>query len=234
MADIQISTKFDADGSIVSSPASPSVGQSYTIKVGVLATDAQHGNRGRGGLHTNATTGEAGFMSAADKTALNGAVSDIGDLESDVAALESDVDDLEVDVADHETRIGDLETDAADFEDRISDLEAAPGGGVELGPASETATGNTYAGEPTYRRRFTGTTGGNATDTVLVASGVSTFLVACGGRIRDAMPPSLFASAGHIFQLYRKGDGSINIYVEGLFAANTYDVWVEYTKTGSF
>lgn len=48
--------------------ASISVGASG-IKVGVLQSDAMHGVRGGGGLHTNATSSESGFMSAADKTA---------------------------------------------------------------------------------------------------------------------------------------------------------------------
>ena len=41
------------------------------IKVGVLATDAQHGNRGGGGLHTTATTVSNGFMSFLDKGKLD-------------------------------------------------------------------------------------------------------------------------------------------------------------------
>lgn len=44
------------------------------IQVGILATDTQHGNRGGGALHAVATTTAAGFMSAADKAALNAAV----------------------------------------------------------------------------------------------------------------------------------------------------------------
>ena len=42
------------------------------IQIGVLATDAQHGNRGGGTLHDVATTSVAGFLSAADKTKLDG------------------------------------------------------------------------------------------------------------------------------------------------------------------
>jgi hypothetical protein len=53
----------DADGSMVVAADS--------IKVGVLATDAQHGNRGGGGIHADVTTSVAGFMSAADKVKLN-------------------------------------------------------------------------------------------------------------------------------------------------------------------
>jgi hypothetical protein len=44
------------------------------VQVGVLATDAQHGVRGGGGIHANATTSVAGFESAADKTNLDGIV----------------------------------------------------------------------------------------------------------------------------------------------------------------
>lgn len=44
------------------------------LQVGVLATDAQHGNRGGGGIHANAAAGGggvAGFMSGADKIKLD-------------------------------------------------------------------------------------------------------------------------------------------------------------------
>jgi hypothetical protein len=44
------------------------------IQVGVLATDAQHGVRGGGTQHAVATTSVAGFMSAADKIAVNASV----------------------------------------------------------------------------------------------------------------------------------------------------------------
>lgn len=64
-----------ADGSIVVN--------ANDIQVGVLATDAQHGNRGRGSLHTVATAAEAGFMSAADKTKLdNGGANGIVQLDA--------------------------------------------------------------------------------------------------------------------------------------------------------
>ncbi len=54
----------NADGSI-----SPTVGD---LKVGILATDAQHGNRGGGAMHANAISGgAAGFMSGADKATLD-------------------------------------------------------------------------------------------------------------------------------------------------------------------
>lgn len=42
------------------------------IQVGVLATDSQHGSRGGGTQHSVVTTSVAGFMSAADKTKLDG------------------------------------------------------------------------------------------------------------------------------------------------------------------
>lgn len=43
-----------------------------TIQVGVLASDAQHGNRGNGSLHAVATTLVAGFLAAADKIKIDG------------------------------------------------------------------------------------------------------------------------------------------------------------------
>lgn len=56
------SVKPNADGSIV-------VGAGG-VKVGILATDAQHGARGGGTQHAAATGSVAGFMSAADKALL--------------------------------------------------------------------------------------------------------------------------------------------------------------------
>jgi hypothetical protein len=55
----------DPDGSIAVTP--------NTVKVGVLATNAQHGVRGGGTQHALAIAGgDAGFMSGADKTKLDG------------------------------------------------------------------------------------------------------------------------------------------------------------------
>jgi len=56
-------TYTNADGSIAI------VGSD--IAVGVLATDAQHGNRGGGALHATATALVSGFMSASDKVRLD-------------------------------------------------------------------------------------------------------------------------------------------------------------------
>ena len=66
--DITASRTFDvganADGSIVVN--------ADDIQVGVLATDAQHGNRGGGGLHALAVaSGAAGFISGADQQKLD-------------------------------------------------------------------------------------------------------------------------------------------------------------------
>lgn len=61
--DRTINVAANADGSIVVS--------ANDVKVGVLATDAQHGNRGGGGIHAVATGAAAGFMSAADKAKLD-------------------------------------------------------------------------------------------------------------------------------------------------------------------
>lgn len=62
-ADRTLNVVANADGSIVVN--------ADDVKVGVLATDAQHGNRGGGALHANATTAVAGFMAAADKSKLD-------------------------------------------------------------------------------------------------------------------------------------------------------------------
>lgn len=63
-ADRTLDVVANADGSLVVA--------ANDVKVGVLATDAQHGTRGGGTLHAQVTTGVDGFMIAADKTKLNG------------------------------------------------------------------------------------------------------------------------------------------------------------------
>lgn len=51
------------------------------IQVGVLATDAQHGNRGGGALHAHVVAGgAAGFMTGADKTKLDNFSTSIRDV----------------------------------------------------------------------------------------------------------------------------------------------------------
>lgn len=62
-ADVTLNVIANADGSIVAN--------ANDIQVGILATDAQHGNRGGGAIHSAATTSVAGFMSAVDKTKLD-------------------------------------------------------------------------------------------------------------------------------------------------------------------
>lgn len=63
-ADRTFDVVANADGSIVVN--------ANDIQVGVLASDAQHGARGGGTQHSAATTTVPGFLSAADKTKLDG------------------------------------------------------------------------------------------------------------------------------------------------------------------
>lgn len=63
-ADRTFDVVANADGSIVVN--------ANDIQIGILATDIQHGNRGGGSLHADATTTVSGFMSGADKTKLDG------------------------------------------------------------------------------------------------------------------------------------------------------------------
>lgn len=62
-ADRTFDVAANADGSIIVN--------ANDVQVGILATDAQHGNRGGGTQHAVATTVDAGFMSAADKAKLD-------------------------------------------------------------------------------------------------------------------------------------------------------------------
>ena len=66
--DLSANRTFDvvanADGSITVN--------ANDVQVGILATDAQHGSRGGGTQHADATIAVAGFMSATDKTKLDG------------------------------------------------------------------------------------------------------------------------------------------------------------------
>lgn len=77
-ADRTVNVGAAADGSI--SVTADAVG------VGVLATDAQHGARGGGTQHAVATTGAAGFLSAADKAKLDGIPSGGGAIPQPTAA----------------------------------------------------------------------------------------------------------------------------------------------------
>lgn len=80
-ADRTFNVVANADGSIVVN--------ADDVQVGVLATDAQHGTRGGGTLHAEATTSVAGFLSAADKTKLDNLNGSFGaEFESDFEALE--------------------------------------------------------------------------------------------------------------------------------------------------
>jgi len=66
LGDVTLDVIANGDGSITVN--------ANDIQVGVLASDAQHGNRGNGSLHTVATGAAAGFMSAADKAKLDSLV----------------------------------------------------------------------------------------------------------------------------------------------------------------
>jgi hypothetical protein len=69
-ADRAFAVGANADGSIAVN--------ANDIQVGILATDAQHGNRGGGGIHALVIAGgAAGFMSGTDKTKLDGATASI-------------------------------------------------------------------------------------------------------------------------------------------------------------
>ena len=68
---VTLDVAANADGSIVVN--------ANDVQVGVLATDAQHGNRGGGALHAVAGA-SAGFMSAADKTKLDNFSTSIRDV----------------------------------------------------------------------------------------------------------------------------------------------------------
>jgi hypothetical protein len=62
-ADVTLNVIANADASIVVN--------ANDIQVGVLASDAQHGNRGGGGIHAVATGAANGFMSSTDKSKLD-------------------------------------------------------------------------------------------------------------------------------------------------------------------
>ena len=64
LGDVTLDVAANADGSIVVN--------ANDVQVGVLATDAQHGDRGGGSLHALATSLVAGFLSPADKDKLDG------------------------------------------------------------------------------------------------------------------------------------------------------------------
>lgn len=77
-ADRTFDVVANADGSIVVN--------ANDIQVGVLASDAQHGNLGGGSLHAAATTSVAGFLSATDKAKLDGIAASAAALTSSAPA----------------------------------------------------------------------------------------------------------------------------------------------------
>lgn len=68
-------TKTGSTLNVIANADASIVVNANDIQVGVLATDAQHGNRGGGGIHSNVVAGgAAGFMSGSDKTKLDALV----------------------------------------------------------------------------------------------------------------------------------------------------------------
>ena len=115
------------------------------IQVGILATDSQHGDRGRGSLHEVATIAEAGFMSNTDKAKLDGietgaevnTVDSVFGRTGTVVAVASDYDADQVDYDNSTSGLTATNVQAA-----IDELETLTGGGGGtgdvVGPASAT------------------------------------------------------------------------------------------------
>lgn len=126
-ADRTLDVVAHADGSIVVN--------ANDIQVGILATDAQHGNRGGGSLHALASGSAAGFMSAADFTKLAGVA-------ANAAALTSTA---PVDVTKAAAAVG-VGTTAAKHDHKHDISTAAPtqgiGGGNSEGNATSLARSN--------------------------------------------------------------------------------------------
>lgn len=81
-ADRTLAVGANADGSIVVN--------ANDVQVGVLATDAQHGNRGGGSLHADVVAGGAsGFMTGAQATQLAGALTSITSHAAAIAVLQN-------------------------------------------------------------------------------------------------------------------------------------------------
>lgn len=83
-------TKTGSTLDVVANADASIVVNASDIQVGVLASDAQHGNRGGGGIHANViAAGAAGFMTGADKTKLDGieSLADVTDATNVLAAL---------------------------------------------------------------------------------------------------------------------------------------------------
>lgn len=89
MANVQIKDYMDADGSLVTNPSVPGPGDTYTLRVGALATDAQHGIRGGGTQHPAVTVSANGFMTVAQKAALELATADIATHETRLDVLDA-------------------------------------------------------------------------------------------------------------------------------------------------
>jgi hypothetical protein len=92
--------------------------------------------------------------------------------------------------------------DGADGADGDDGADGADGTGVgarELGPTTETATGFTYGGQATYRKRTSGTTGSSGSEVVLATGTVK--LIDSGGYVVTAASKQIhpaFYSIGNV------------------------------------
>jgi hypothetical protein len=130
VADNQLKDFLDADGSIITNPASPGPLDTYQLRVGVLATDVQHGLRGGGTQHAAVTDLANGFMTPAQKAALEAATAAAASLdgrldtaESTITSLDGRLDTAESAITSLDGRLDTAEADIIALDGRIDALE---------------------------------------------------------------------------------------------------------------
>lgn len=193
-ADRTFDVGANADGSIAVNATD--------IQVGVLASDAQHGNRGGGALHADATTVVAGFMSAADKARVDVSASGPGASTDNAVArwdgtggftLQNSLVSLE--------DTGDLIPATNDSQDIGSDASSWAEVWSRQGVFVEQTGNGTIT--------FTGTDGGLILGRAVGASGTPT--LAKGGNYPPVMTAgnALTSEAGHTATLNNQAGGAV-------------------------
>lgn len=130
-------------------------------------------------------------------------------------------------------RDAELDTEIDEIDARLTVVEAIEHDVHELGPNTETLTGDTYDGVATYRCRWSGSSLGSGS-TTLVASGIASIVQSGGwatfdGGNKHAFPFQIDSTNARASPHVTSG-GALVVFAGSQCDNNPYDFWIEYTK----